>query len=57
MHKIYPSFGTAVFFECTFKNPYPEEQVFEIVILDDELKYGRFLAALIMYLQESERSN
>ncbi len=39
IHKIYPSFGSAVFFEYVFRNPYPEEHCFTISFDDPEISY------------------
>ncbi len=36
-HVIHPSFGTASFFEFSFRNPYPKEQCFTIEFDDTEL--------------------
>ena len=36
-HTIYPSYGSASFFEFTFRNPYPQEQCFFIEFDDPEL--------------------
>lgn len=38
-HTIYPSFGTAEFFEFVLRNPYSTEQNITIHCDDNELKY------------------
>lgn len=38
-HTIYPSFGTAEFFEFVLRNPYSTEQTITIHCDDNELKY------------------
>ena len=44
-HTIYPSFGTAEFFEFVLRNPYSTEQNITIHCDDSELKY-----AYVMFL-------
>lgn len=37
-HVIFPSFGTAEFFEFVLKNPFNKEETFTIEITDPELQ-------------------
>ena len=39
-HTIFPSFGTAEFFEFVVKNPFNHEETVTIEINDPELQYG-----------------
>lgn len=43
-HQIYPSFGTAEFFEFVLRNPYSTDQNVSIICDDQELKYVLLLA-------------
>lgn len=43
-HQIYPSFGTAEFFEFVLRNPYSTDQNVAIICDDQELKYVLLLA-------------